>query len=171
MHNVTPLGVFQTKHIGNCISSFRKAASTKNHDNEVSTKWGGSLLCMSMAQQALVGQGDLSVETARCQPVAETATWQHTTITRDRHPCPQRDSNPRPIKRLAADQRLSMATYRSWKMDSFHNNGCVYVSWLSMANASWINHAEYSVLRQTSRSTHISNTTQFDMWQGRWNSV
>jgi hypothetical protein len=28
------------------------------------------------------------------QPVAETSTWQHTTLTRDRHPCPRRDSNP-----------------------------------------------------------------------------
>jgi hypothetical protein len=28
------------------------------------------------------------------QPVAETSTWQHTTFTRDRHPCPRRDSNP-----------------------------------------------------------------------------
>jgi hypothetical protein len=29
------------------------------------------------------------------QPVAETSTWQHTTLTRDRHPCPRWDSNPR----------------------------------------------------------------------------
>ena len=28
------------------------------------------------------------------QPVAETSTWQHTTFTRDKHPCPRRDSNP-----------------------------------------------------------------------------
>jgi hypothetical protein len=28
------------------------------------------------------------------QPVAETSTWQHTTLTRDRHPCRRRDSNP-----------------------------------------------------------------------------
>jgi len=28
------------------------------------------------------------------QPVAETSTWQHTTPTRDRHPCPRWDSNP-----------------------------------------------------------------------------
>ena len=27
------------------------------------------------------------------QPVAETSTWQHTTLTTDRHPCPRRDSN------------------------------------------------------------------------------
>ena len=26
--------------------------------------------------------------------VAETSTWQHTTITREKHPCPRRDSNP-----------------------------------------------------------------------------
>jgi hypothetical protein len=29
------------------------------------------------------------------QPDAETSTWQHTTITRDIHPCPWRDSNPK----------------------------------------------------------------------------
>jgi hypothetical protein len=28
------------------------------------------------------------------KPVAETSTWQHTTLTRDRHPCPRPDSNP-----------------------------------------------------------------------------
>jgi hypothetical protein len=30
----------------------------------------------------------------RDQLVAETSTSQHTTLTRDRHPCPRRDSNP-----------------------------------------------------------------------------
>ena len=28
------------------------------------------------------------------EPVAETSTWQHTTPTRERHPCPRWDSNP-----------------------------------------------------------------------------
>ena len=28
------------------------------------------------------------------QPEAETSTWQHTTLTRDRHQCPRQDSNP-----------------------------------------------------------------------------
>jgi hypothetical protein len=28
------------------------------------------------------------------QPVAETSTWQHITLTTDNHPCPRRDSNP-----------------------------------------------------------------------------
>jgi len=28
------------------------------------------------------------------QPNAETSTWQHTTLTRDKQPCPQRNSNP-----------------------------------------------------------------------------
>jgi len=27
------------------------------------------------------------------QPHAETSTWQHTTLTRDKHPCPRQDSN------------------------------------------------------------------------------
>ena len=61
-----------------------------------------------MAQQPLATQG-LVIETSRSlsdtphsvgllctsdQPVAETSTWQHTTLTRDRQPCPRRDSNP-----------------------------------------------------------------------------
>ena len=29
----------------------------------------------------------------RDQPVADTSTWQHSALTRDRHPCPRRDSN------------------------------------------------------------------------------
>jgi hypothetical protein len=28
------------------------------------------------------------------RPDAETSTWQHTPLTRDRHPCPRQDSNP-----------------------------------------------------------------------------
>jgi len=28
------------------------------------------------------------------QPVAETSTWQHTTLTREKYPCPRWDSNP-----------------------------------------------------------------------------
>jgi hypothetical protein len=31
----------------------------------------------------------------RDQLVAETSTWHHTILTRDRHPCPRWDSNPR----------------------------------------------------------------------------
>jgi hypothetical protein len=58
---------------------------------------------------ALVGQGRLIVEASRShsdtphsvgllwtsdQPDTETSTWQHTTLTRARYPCPRRDSNP-----------------------------------------------------------------------------
>jgi len=28
------------------------------------------------------------------RPVAGTSTWQHTALTKNRHPCPRRDSNP-----------------------------------------------------------------------------
>ena len=58
---------------------------------------------------ALVGQGLLIVEISRShsdtpqsvgllwtsdRSVAVTSTWQHTTPTRDRHPCLRRDANP-----------------------------------------------------------------------------
>jgi hypothetical protein len=40
------------------------------------------------------------------QPVAETSTWQHTTLTTDRHTCPRRIRTRNPSKRAAADRRL-----------------------------------------------------------------
>jgi hypothetical protein len=30
----------------------------------------------------------------RKRPVAQMSTWQNTALTRDRYPCPRRDSNP-----------------------------------------------------------------------------
>jgi len=60
-------------------------------------------------RQPLVGQGLLIFEASRShsdtahsvglpctsdQPVAETSIWQQTTLRRDRHPCPRRDSKP-----------------------------------------------------------------------------
>jgi len=62
-----------------------------------------------MTQQPLVDQSLLTVEASRSysgtpnsvgflwtsdRPDAETSTWQHTTLTRDRHLFPRRDSNP-----------------------------------------------------------------------------
>jgi hypothetical protein len=41
------------------------------------------------------------------QPVEETSTWQHTTLTRDRHPCPPSGIRTRnPSKRAAVEPRL-----------------------------------------------------------------
>ena len=63
----------------------------------------------SMVQQPPMRQGLLIFEVSRShsdtlqsveilltsdQPNAATTTWQHTTLTTDRHPCPQWDSNP-----------------------------------------------------------------------------
>jgi len=36
---------------------------------------------------------------------AETSTWQHTTLKRDRHPCRRRNSNPQ--SQQASDRRLA----------------------------------------------------------------
>jgi len=56
-----------------------------------------------VAQEPLLGQDFHIIEVSRSQsvglfgtsdqPDAETSTWRHTTLTRDKHPCPQRDSN------------------------------------------------------------------------------
>jgi hypothetical protein len=43
---------------------------------------------------------------ARDRPDAETSTWQHTTLTRDRHPCHRRHSTRKPSKRTATDPHL-----------------------------------------------------------------
>jgi len=61
-------------------------------------------LCFCMVQQLLVGQGLLIIEASWShsdtppsvcgQPDEETSTWQHTTLSRDRHLCPWQDSNP-----------------------------------------------------------------------------
>jgi len=62
-----------------------------------------------VAQQPLIGQGLPTVKPSRShsdtphsvgllwtsdQPDTDTSTWQHTTLTRKRHPCPGSDSNP-----------------------------------------------------------------------------
>jgi len=62
-----------------------------------------------MAQQPLLNLGLVIIEASRWhpdtapsvgllwtsdQPDAESSTWQHTTLTRYGHRCPQRDSNP-----------------------------------------------------------------------------
>jgi len=40
------------------------------------------------------------------QPVAETSILQHTTLTRDRHPCPRRGSNPQSQQTSGRKPRL-----------------------------------------------------------------
>jgi len=40
------------------------------------------------------------------QPVAETSTWQYTTLTTDRHPCPNGIRTHNLSKLAAADLRL-----------------------------------------------------------------
>jgi hypothetical protein len=71
-------------------------------------------------QQPPVGQGLLIFEASRSHSdtshsvgllwmregsVAESSTWQHTTFTRDRHPCPLWDSNPQ--SQQASGRRLT----------------------------------------------------------------
>jgi hypothetical protein len=74
-----------------------------------------------MAQQPLLGQGLLIIEASRShldtphsvglfwtsdQPDAETSTWQHTTLTRDIHPCLGGIRTRNPSKQEAADPSL-----------------------------------------------------------------
>jgi hypothetical protein len=74
-----------------------------------------------MTQQPLVCQGLIFIEASRShsdtphsvellwtsdRPVAETSTWQRTTLIRDRHRCPGGIQTRNPSKRAAADPRL-----------------------------------------------------------------
>jgi len=45
------------------------------------------------------------------QLVAETSTWQHTTLTTDRRPCPRCNSNSQSQQWTAADLRLKPRCY------------------------------------------------------------
>jgi hypothetical protein len=47
------------------------------------------------------------------QPYAETSTWQHTTLSRDRHPRPGRIRTRNPKKRAAAGPRLRPRGHQS----------------------------------------------------------
>ena len=85
-----------------------------NNDLSIATNEQNLLFCtpfFSMARQPLGGLGrhifrgftitHFFLDTAHSvellwtsdQPVAETSTLQHTSVTRDRHPCPRWDSN------------------------------------------------------------------------------
>jgi hypothetical protein len=83
-----------------------------------------------MAQQPLVSQGFLITEASRShsdtphsvgllwtsdQPNAETSTWRHTTLTRERLPCPRRDSNSQ--SQQASGRRLTPQTARPLESD------------------------------------------------------
>jgi hypothetical protein len=77
------------------------------------------------SQQPPVGQGFFTVEDSWShsdtphlvgllrtsdQTDAGTSTWQHTTVTRDTHPCPPRDSNPQ--SQQASGRRPTLQTVR-----------------------------------------------------------
>jgi len=50
---------------------------------------------------------------SRRQPEAETSTWQHTTLTTERHPCPRRDSKPQPQQASARSRDLYVTTHNT----------------------------------------------------------
>jgi len=65
------------------------------------------------------------------QPLAETSTWQHTTFTKDKDPCPRRDSNPqsqqangrRHTPQTARPLRSAVRwfVFRNWTATCCHN--------------------------------------------------
>jgi hypothetical protein len=91
-------------------------ASFQYYNNSFSLALCRAPLCVThtissypLAQQPTVGHGVLIIDASRShsdspqsagilwtsvRPFAETCSWQHTTITRDKHPCFRQDSNP-----------------------------------------------------------------------------
>ena len=91
---------------------------------------------LTTVQQPPAGQGLLIIEDSRSlsdtphsvgllwnndQSVPETSTWQHTTLTTDRYPCPGGICTHNPNKRVAADPRLRPREHwdRHWKMITY----------------------------------------------------
>jgi hypothetical protein len=64
------------------------------------------------------------------QPDAETSTWQHTTLTTDKHPCPWRVSNPQ--SQQGSGHKSTPYTARPTAFDLFLYFPCI-PSWLFTA--------------------------------------
>jgi hypothetical protein len=79
---------------------------------------------------ALVGQGLFIVEDSWShsdtphsvglpwtsdRPIADTSTWQHTTLKRDKHPCPGGIRTHNPSNRAAADRRIRPCFLWHWR--------------------------------------------------------
>jgi len=81
--------------------------------------------------------------------VAENCTWQHTTFTRDRHPCLRQDSNSHPSKRAAAGLTL----YTAWQPRSGHYNSFPIARQPPPPNGPWPPHCRgFTIkLRHTTR--------------------
>jgi hypothetical protein len=73
------------------------------------------------------------------QPVAETSTWQQTTFTRERHPCPRRDSNPQ------SQQASGLRPHGHWDR---HN--CTYPNENAMNNTTEQKHINLTQIQSTS---------------------
>jgi hypothetical protein len=83
----------------------------------------------STAQQPLEGQGLLIIEASRShsvgllwtsdQPATETSTWQHTTITRDKHACPRWDLT-------LQSQQASGRRTKPWAARPLGSVGCLH---------------------------------------------
>jgi len=62
-------------------------------------------------------------------PHAKISTWQHTTLTTDRPPCPQHVSNSQSNNRVAADSRHAL-DYAAIRIDYVHHAYRISSGWL-----------------------------------------
>ena len=70
--------------------------------------WSTHFLCFQITHND--AEQSVGILWTSDQLVAETSTWQHTTLTTDKYPCPRWDSNPRSQQASGPASRL----LRSW---------------------------------------------------------
>jgi len=78
----------------------------------------------------------------RDRPVAETSTWQHPTLTRDRHLCLRRDSNPqsqqanrlRPTPETARTLESAPLLMQGWRLPAYFKS-----TWISRHVTHYVN--------------------------------
>jgi hypothetical protein len=69
----------------------RDSANNNNFFNGSTAPWGPRPPLSRFHDHTLDTPHSVGLFWTSGQPVTDTSTWQHTTLTRDRHPCPRRD--------------------------------------------------------------------------------
>jgi len=93
------------------------------------------------------------------QLVAETSTWQLTTLTTDKHPCPRWDSNPR--SQQVVDLRLRPRGHWDRRSNMILHKICIY----SCRTCSYKPHRPVWYLKEN--NPHNDDCWRAD-WEARW---
>jgi hypothetical protein len=110
------------------------------------------------------------------RPNAETSTWQHTTLTTDRYPCPRLDSNPQsPSKRTVTDPCFRarghwdrLVSYKNYNYQTIQRSeDCKYFAVLT-SSTYWQQVSRLSLFALDHTQTHTTvGRTPLDEWSAR----